>query len=119
MVIANTGTVAVHSMGNPLTYFRHIDHGRANALLLTAFLDFADERHHDKIQDILACCRVSSISELSSMINGLLGEKETLSGEEIELFTSIAAKAGNIRNGIAAPDEKAIAQIYARSMAQR
>ena len=30
---ANTGTTAVHAMGYSLTYYKNIDHGRANGLL--------------------------------------------------------------------------------------
>ena len=30
MVISHTGTIAVHSMGYSLTYFKDVDHGRAN-----------------------------------------------------------------------------------------
>ena len=40
MVIANTGTTAVHAMGYGLTYFKDVDHGRANGLLITSFLKF-------------------------------------------------------------------------------
>ena len=119
MVIANTGTTAVHAMGYSLTYFRRIDHGRANALLLPAFLAFVGKSQPDRIGEILACCGMQSLSEFSGVIDGLLGERETLSPEEIELFSSIAVKAGNIRNCIAVPDEAAVSALYSRSLSGR
>ena len=37
IVISQTGTTAVHSMGYSLTYFRDVDHGRANGLVIVDF----------------------------------------------------------------------------------
>lgn len=40
MAITLSGTVLLHIMAYPLTMFHHIPHGRANAVMLPAFLDF-------------------------------------------------------------------------------
>ncbi len=38
IAIANTGTTLMHAMGYPLTYFKNVPHGRANAYVLPAYL---------------------------------------------------------------------------------
>lgn len=38
--IAHASTILLHIMGYPLTVFHHLPHGKANAVLLPAFLDF-------------------------------------------------------------------------------
>jgi alcohol dehydrogenase class IV len=40
LAITLSGTVLLHIMAYPLTMFHHIPHGRANAVMLPAFLDF-------------------------------------------------------------------------------
>jgi len=40
MAITLSGTVLLHIMAYPLTTYHHIPHGRANAIMLPAFLDF-------------------------------------------------------------------------------
>jgi len=40
LAITLSGTVLLHIMAYPLTMFHHLPHGRANAALLPAFLDF-------------------------------------------------------------------------------
>ena len=47
MAIAQTGTTLMHAMGYPLTYFHGIPHGRANSIVLPAYLD-ALETHRPK-----------------------------------------------------------------------
>ncbi len=44
IVIANAGTILLHIMAYPLTVFHGVPHGRANAVLLPAFLRFMKER---------------------------------------------------------------------------
>ncbi len=116
MVIANTGTTAVHAMGYPLTYFRGIDHGRANALLLPAFLAFVAETRAERVAEILACCGMHSLTQLSAAIDALLGEKETLAPEEVAAYSAAAMRSKNIRNCMAVPDEAAVAALYRSSL---
>ncbi len=46
MVIANAGTILLHIMAYPLTVFHDVPHGKANAILLPAFMAFMEERSH-------------------------------------------------------------------------
>lgn len=112
MVIANTGTTAVHAMGYSLTYFKNVDHGRANGLLLGEYLKFAQKTNEPLVRKILAPMKLSSVSAFKTLMEKLLGEKETLTGEEIARFSAIAAKARNIPNSAVAPSESDIQAMF-------
>lgn len=111
MVISHTGTTCVHAMGYPLTYHKGIDHGRANALLMPAYLDFLEKYNH-RVADVLDSLGMKKIAEFDELISDLLGTKESIGVEEIDLFVSIAKSAGNISNTDPAPTEKDIKAIY-------
>lgn len=112
MVIANTGTTAVHSMGYSLTYFKDIDHGRANGLLLAAFLAFVAESCPERIKTILASMELKNVDEFSKVMNGLLGEKETLTDNEIEKYVKLAMKTKNISNCTTIPKEEDLCKTF-------
>ena len=112
MVIAHTGTTSVHSMGYSLTYFKDIDHGRANGLLLTEFLKFVESKCPERIAVILEAMGVASTGEIGDKLNLLLGEKESITDEEIDKFASIAIKAKNNANSMAVPTEADLKKLY-------
>lgn len=105
MVIAATGTTAVHAMGYSLTYFRHIEHGRANGLLLASFLKFCEASIPERVREILSACGCSTPDELGAALDRLLGEKEHLTAEEARDFAALAIKTGNIAKCLVRPTE--------------
>jgi len=116
IVIAHTGTTAVHSMGYGLTYFKNVDHGRANGLLLPNFLEFIMEREPERISHILGLMGFTDIEELKAVFDELLGEKETITTEEIKSYSSIAIKAKNIKNCIVILNEEDLQKLYRKSL---
>ena len=116
MVIAHTGTTAVHALGYALTYFRDIDHGRANALTLGAYLAFLEPRHGNKVAAVLGALGLADVSRFQALLDALLGEKETLSDAEIQKFSAIAVKARNMANTLTPPTQADLAALYRRSL---
>ncbi len=112
MVIAHTGTTAVHSMGYSLTYFKNIDHGRANGLLLTEFLKFTEKKRPDRVAPILKAAGYVSSDEFGKALDSLLGKREEITAQEIARYSSIAIKAKNIANCTVAPSEEDIDKLY-------
>jgi alcohol dehydrogenase class IV len=112
MVIANTGTCAVHAMGYPLTYFKEIEHGRANGYLLGAYLEFSESVIPERVHEILSCMNVSSVSDFKKLLRGLLGKPAPLTPVEVELFTEKACWSPNIINGYAAPDKEQVKAMF-------
>lgn len=115
MVIANTGTTAVHAMGYSLTYFQHIDHGRANGLLFAAFLDWMEQKCPARTGEVLACLGLGSAGELRAVFARLLGAPETLTAQQVKQYAAIAARSKNLANCLAAPSQTEIEEIYRKS----
>ena len=114
IVIAHTGTTALHAMGYPLTYHRDIDHGRANGLLMHHYLRFI-EPSGDKVKHIISAIGMRSLDQFGEIINRLMGEKEMLSDEEITMFTKTAMTSKNIAYTSPRPEEEDIRKIYEES----
>lgn len=112
MVIANTGTTAGHGLGYSLTYFRHIDHGRANGLVLPALFRFYEKKGVSKLYDALAFMGMKEVREFTDCIDGLMGDRETFTDDELKQYTEIAAKSGNVKNGIIPVNKEEILSIY-------
>ena len=115
MVIAHTGTTALHSMGYSLTYFRDIDHGRANGLLMYEYLEFIAVEHGSRIDKMVSLMGMNSLEELKKCLDNLLGDKESISKSEIKQFSAKAIQAKNVLNTIRKPSEDHLAGIFERS----
>jgi alcohol dehydrogenase class IV len=119
MVIANTGTTAVHSAGYSLTYFKNIDHGRANGLLFGAYLRFvaAAERGLPvrRAEAVCAALRFAGLDELDAFLDGLLGAREKLSAAEITEFAAIAENTRGVKNSRVSPSRAELERLLSAS----
>ncbi len=116
MVIANTGTTAVHSMGYSLTYFHNVDHGRANGLILASFMSYINEDNSELITSILSIMGLKTVQEFKDALNELLGERESLDKEKIEKYAAIAAKSKNASNSIVTPNKEDLVSILSEAL---
>lgn len=120
MVIANTGTIVVHAMGYSLTYFRHIDHGRANGLLLGSYLRFVQSKEKasgaNRVGQILGALGMGSLDEFETVVDGLLGEREKCTAAEIEQYAEIAIHAKHVANSAIRPGKEDLLEALARSL---
>lgn len=96
-VIAQTGTVIAHGMGYQLTYHNHIDHGRANALVLGALLELAEKRVPDLVSGICKACGVPDAAAFSAAMNVALGAREKIDRGALKEYTERAAATGNFK----------------------
>lgn len=115
MVIAHTGTTAVHSMGYSLTFFKDVDHGRANGLLLPEFLKYTEKERPDRIAPIINAMGLESTGDFALVLDKLLGEREEITESEVEKYSAIAIKAKNIPNCVIKPSEEDIQKLYRRA----
>jgi alcohol dehydrogenase class IV len=120
MVIANTGTTAVHAMGYQLTYWKNIDHGRANGLLLGEFLQCCAEKEAAlplrRIEDIISIMGLESPEAFSRMLGSLLGAREKITAAELESYAGKALAAKNMTNCYITPEYQDIVRIYTKSL---
>ena len=116
VVISQTKTTAVHAMGYSLTYFKNIDHGRANGLLLGEFTKYIERNDKDRVKEILSCMNLDSAEEFKNILAKILGDKEKFEIEELELYAEIAQNAGGTLNSMFVPSKDEILQIYVESL---
>ncbi|MGI5901909.1 MAG: iron-containing alcohol dehydrogenase family protein [Desulfitobacteriia bacterium] len=117
IVIAQTGTTAVHSMGYSLTFFKGVDHGRANGLLLGEYLKFIEQKQREPVAKMLSAMDLATAQDFQLLLNELLGEeKETVSSEEINHYCQIAIRAKNIDSGIVKLGLEDIRHIFEQSL---
>jgi len=116
LVIAHTGTTAVHGLGYSLTYFKNIDHGRANALTLGVYLEAMQKGNAEKVAKIVAALGLPGVQAFRSLLDTLLGQREHLTRDEIEKFAALAVQTRNIGNTPTPPDEEEIRRWYAESL---
>ncbi len=115
MVIANTGTTALHSIGYQLTYNKGIEHGRANGLLMYQYLKLIDANNHEKVNNVLRAIGINSLEQLKELLKKFISFDEDMTAEEFERYSSIAVKAKNMANTLTALDIEDINNIYRNS----
>ena len=116
IVISHTGTCAVHSLGYSYTYFKNIDHGKANAILMPEFLRLVEEIIPEKARKILDAIGCNTVDEFKNKFLNLVGSVEPLTDDENKLFVDIGEKAPSIKNSKACPDRARIESIYRNSI---
>ncbi len=97
MVIAQTGTTIVHSMGYPLTYHKDIPHGMANGLLLGEYMRLADRELPWKTDLCLEALGLGSLDELCALLKLLLPCETAFTEEELAEWTKTTIAAKNVK----------------------
>jgi alcohol dehydrogenase class IV len=120
MVIANTGTTAIHPMGYLLTYHKNIDHGRANGLLFANYLKFIEEKERAleprRIPVILSALGMQNLDAFGRTLDKLLGPREKLTAAELEQYADTASKAKNILNCVIRAERADLLEIFTKSV---
>ena len=93
IVISQTGTTIVHSMGYGLTYFRDIPHGQANGYLLCEYLKGVDKA---RVQNCLDALNLKSLEELKEYLGKILPRVDNITENDILEWSSIFIKAKNV-----------------------
>lgn len=118
MVIAQTGTTAVHAMGYSLTYFKDIDHGRANGLLLGEYLRLVEKENPDLAERVYKAMNLAGADKFKEVMDLLLGEKEEISLEEMKQYSKLAIQTKNIANCVVKPKEEDLENMFRVSFAK-
>lgn len=117
MVIAQTRTTVLHSLGYPLTYSHDIPHGRANGLLLAAYLEFIKEEEPLRVNKILNTIGMNSLDELKLFINKLLPSTGEFSKEELERMAALTfSTAGSLAWTPRQASQSDLLEIYRKSL---
>lgn len=95
IVISQTGTTIVHSMGYALTYNKDIPHGMANGLLLGEYVERTNAVLPEKIKVCMDALGVN-IAEFKNMLKELLPCDVKFDEEELIKWSETSIKAKNV-----------------------
>lgn len=113
IVIAQTGVTIAHGMGYCYTYFKNIPHGKANGLLMDAYIRFNYIEEKEKIDTAMDKMGFKSIDEFTALLGKLLGNPPKLTKEEIEHYTELTLlQKGSMSNTARKVDKEAIRYLW-------
>lgn len=116
IVIAQTGTTIVHSMGYPLTFYKGIPHGMANGMLLEQYLKNAQKAIPEKVETLLNCLGIKTVEELGDVLKALLPNGYSFARAETDEWVKATVKA---KNAVTCPFEATVeveADIFEKSL---
>ena len=118
MVIANTGTSPVHSLGYSLTYYRGIAHGRANGLILPAFLELCSRKAPQLTARVFSALGMTP-DEFSGKIAALLGERARFTDARLRAYARKTAQSGQLKNCAVPCTEEELYSVLRASVGER
>ncbi len=89
MVIAQTSTSIPHGLGYFLTYEKGIPHGRANGMLMQAYLELFD-KDDENVKAVLDSLGLASTEEMGQLMKDVLDIPETFTAEDLAYYTKRA-----------------------------
>ncbi|WP_069998956.1 iron-containing alcohol dehydrogenase family protein [Cellulosilyticum sp. I15G10I2] len=109
MVIASTGTSLPHGMGYPLTYFKGVPHGLANAVLFKAYLKSFKNR--SKVESVFGLLSLGSEKDFDELLTKIIHCEISVENKEIENWShTMCANAAKLKNH---PEPVGYQDIYA------
>lgn len=93
IVISQTGTTIVHSMGYELTYFKDIPHGQANGYLLYEYLKRAPGK---RVDDCINALGLKDLDMLKAYLGKVLPCVDNITEGELLEWTKISIQAKNV-----------------------
>jgi len=104
MAISITGTTIPHTLGFAFTYYKDVPHGRANGMIMPAYMRFNDMKTSDpKVMQAIRVSGFDNINHFSDLMFKLSGNPPYCSKEEKEIFVARTLQAKNIQYNIAIP----------------
>lgn len=116
MVISQTGTTMMHSLGYMLTYFKDVPHGKANGLLMKEYFKFNYEAAKDKVDNIMKLLNLKDVNEFGKVMDKLLSKDIELTEEEYSRYASIAVGQKSMTYNPRSVSEEDLVNVLKRSL---
>ncbi len=116
--IAQTGTSLPHSLGYFLTYEKGVAHGKANGILLKAYLELFPKTD-ESVAHLLKLLRMETLQDLQQFLEDVLHITETFTEEDVLDYTKRAfttpEKMRTFPYGEEGATEEEVRRLYAKS----
>ena len=96
IVISQTGTTIVHSMGYQLTYFKDIPHGMANGYLVYEYLKRVNDVLPEKVDNIISALGLKDLSDFKEKIAKIMVRTVGFTSDELKSYVETSIKAKNV-----------------------
>lgn len=107
MAISTTGTSIPHAMGYYLTFFKEITHGRANGMIMPAYMEFnLRKTAHPKVHEVLKISGFDSLESFQMLMYALCDQVPALNPAEKQRFIEQTLQAKNLVNNLVKPDQE-------------
>ena len=117
MAISETRVTIPHLLGYSFTIYKDIPHGRANGMLMPAFMDFNLRKSYDpKVKKVLEYSGFEDLKDLTELLGKLCGPPPVCSEAEREHFVNRTIDNPSLANNLVAPTREDLAEILARSL---
>lgn len=116
MVISQTGTTIVHSMGYQLTYFKDIPHGMANGYLVYEYLKRVNDVCESKVNNIISALGLENLGKFKDYVDKILPRKVIFTTDDIKEWVKTSIKAKNVSSCPFPVSEEIEYEIYKSSL---
>lgn len=96
MAISQTGTSLPHGLGYPLTYYKKIAHGKANGLVITAYLNICSNKK--RVEHILDLLGFDNLNNFNKYLTKLIGRLNLNEDEILQYSQTMAFNKYKLRN---------------------
>lgn len=115
IVISQTGVTIAHGMGYCYTYFHQIPHGKANGLLMKAYIELNQNAAGSKIDRSMEAMGLEGVEDFTEKLERLLGKAPTLTDADVDFYTKqTLMQRGSIANTPEELDEEKIHSLWER-----
>ena len=118
IVISQTGTTVVHSMGYALTYFHDIPHGMANGYLIYEYLKRVNDVMPDKVKAILSALGIADLDNFKENVAKIMPRTNIFTTEELESYVETSIMAKNVALCPFPVDKEIELEIYKNALLQ-
>lgn len=116
MVISQTGTTVVHSMGYQLTYFKDIPHGMANGYLVYEYLKRVNDVCGYKVDNVISALELENLEKFKEYVGKILPRNVIFTTKDISEWVKISIKARNVSSCPFPINEEIELEIYKSSL---
>lgn len=117
MAISETRVTIPHYLGYSFTIYKDIPHGRANGMIMPAFLDFNLKKcDNPKIKQVFEYSGLGNLQQLSDVLGKLCGPPPVCTEAEFEHFIDKTMPEKGLVNNLVAPTREDLSEILKKTL---
>ena len=117
MAISTTGTSIPHALGYPFTFYKDVPHGRANGLIMPAYLEFnLSNDAAPKTRQALEISGFEDLAHFKQLMEALCGSAPLCSQSDQATFIEQTLQAKNLVNNLISPNRQDLIEILEKTL---